>query len=217
MKFKICLPLGIALLIAFSTIAKPLSNADKEKLFSAYSYWKSVGSGLGWNAVQSPFGRYLLLKNENSLLALKLEKHLPSKGSGQAARYSWLLLVDGKLKESGSFDIDEVEGKGSAKIEIGGFNCEWSSGDWVYFDSKLPEMEIAKTEATEKDELNNLSTLMWWSQDKLKSYEEDNFSNAQLRKAMDLEPKPSPDEILKKALQSGTTNNLSNQRVDLTR
>jgi hypothetical protein len=174
---------------AYNAIMK---KHHKEQLVSIYILWKSMGTGLGENAIKSPFGRYLLLKNKSSILALKLEKHLPRKtsvGTGKASHYSWVLLIDGKQKKSGSFDIDEEKGEGSARIKVGGFNCEWSFGDWIYFDPKLSNMKMAKTEATEKSELDELNSLVWWSRNQLRSYFEGTLGESKLRQAMGLEPK----------------------------
>lgn len=194
MKIKTCLLVAVIIHAYLIASAKEFSTTEKEELITAYSYWKEIGSGLGSGAIRSPFGRYLLLKNENTLLALKAEKHFRSAdGNGQASNYSWILLVEGKKMDNGTFSIDEEKGSAFGTIELGGFCCKWSWGDWVYFDPKLPNMEMAVTEATEKNELTDESTSpLWWSHDKLQAYTEGKFSVNELREAMGLEPAHNP-------------------------
>lgn len=155
-----------------------VSQDDKQAILRTYKHWKSLGSGIGSDAIKSPFGRYLILKNEDTLLCLKLEKHLPSvQEGGEAARYSWVHVVAGKVEGSGTFVIDEdpasaAAQKGSYWIEIAGFKCQWSFGDWIYFDHKLPNMKLARTEFTELGEITKGKVKLWLSRKELESLDE---------------------------------------------
>jgi len=187
-----------AAILVFSTClnagADQLSHEEKEALISSYKYWKSIGSGIGSNAVKSPFGRYLLLRNEDTLLCLKLDKHLPSvKEHGKAAKYSWVHLVAGKAEASGTFVIDEdassaAASQGAYWIDIAGFKCEWSFGDWVYFDENLPSMKIAVTEFTEESEIEKEKVKRWLSRNELKSFSDDDPHVKLLERALKIEP-----------------------------
>jgi hypothetical protein len=180
MKKTIHLLLAATLAASASLSAEVLtvSQKDKESILRTYRHWKSLGSGIGSDAIKSPFGRYLLLKNEDTLLGLKLEKHLPSvQEGGEAARYSWVHIVAGKVEGSGTFVIDEDPGSAAAKggsywIEIAGFKCQWSFGDWVYFDQNLPNMEVARTGFTEQVEIAKGEVKLWLSRKELESLAE---------------------------------------------
>lgn len=165
--------------VALSAEGHSASQEEKEAAIRSYKHWKSIGSGTGSNAVRSPFGRYLILKNEDTLLCLKLEKHLSSAtDQGKAARYSWVQIVAGETKSRGTFVMDEdpesaAASSGSYWIELAGFRCEWSFGDWVYFDENLPQMKIARTEFTEEDEIAEQEVHLWLSRTAAKSFIED--------------------------------------------
>ena len=182
----------LAAVLVFSTCLNAaedqLSQEEKEAIVSSYKYWKSIGSGIGSNAIKSPFGRYLILKNKDSLLCLKLEKHLPSvTKQGKAARYSWVHMVAGKKEDSGTFEIDEDGCPSPYLIELAEFKCEWSFGDWVYFDENLPEMKMAVTGLTDESELEELDIHKWFSKSELEAFGENDPLVELLEKALDTE------------------------------
>ncbi len=182
-----------ATITSISAETDSLSPEEKKALVDSYKYWKSIGSEIGSNAVKSPFGRYLVLSNEDNLLCLKLEKHLPSvKEHENAAKYSWVHLVGGIAKDSGTFVIDEdpdsdAADSGAYWIEIAGFRCEWSFGDWVYFDESLPSMKMALTEFTEEGEVDEAKIERWISRKQLASFIENDPQVKLLEKALEIE------------------------------
>lgn len=175
---RLLLAASLAGSIPLSAEVVTASQKDKEAILRTYRHWKSLGSGIVSDAVKSPFGRYLILKNEDTLLCLKLDKHLPSvQKGGEAAKYSWVHIVAGKVAGSGTFVIDEDPRSAAAKngaywIEIAGFKCQWSFGDWVYLDHHLPDMEVARTEFTEQGEIAKGEVKLWLSRKELESLNE---------------------------------------------
>lgn len=166
----ILLCISVMLAGCSSEPAKLLSTKDKEALVSSYQYWKTIAMGMGPNAIQTPFGRYLILRNGESQLCLKLEKHLASSEEKlRASKYSWVLLAEGKIEDTGTFVISEDGAAGSYWIEIAGFKCEWSLGDWVYFDENLPDMDMAVTDYTELKELEKALVAGWLSKIELEA------------------------------------------------
>ena len=159
--------LSISAIIASSVCAEePLKLSTQELQSGWLRSLRSSTVGYGAGGVKSPFGRYLLLKNERSILALKLEKNfpLPDK-SVPASDYSWILYRNTnsfdhepdkfEQVQEGTFTIDERATKGI--IEVGGFRCSWSAGGWVYFTPEHPKLQMALTEATDKLELEGFN------------------------------------------------------------
>lgn len=169
--------------------AKSLSKKDKEAVVNSYQFWKTMAMGMGPNAIQSPFGRYLILRNGETQLCLKLEKHLVSSEENlRASKYAWVQLVEGKIEDTGTFVISEDGDTGSYWIEIAGFKCEWSLGDWVYFDEKLPVMNMALTDYTEVEELEKAEVSGWLSKKELEAIIVNDPQVQLLKKALKFEP-----------------------------
>jgi hypothetical protein len=153
------------LILAFSAVAvgedEGVTKQQKEDLVRAFVRYQSFFHGYGSNAVPSPFGRYLLVRKEDQILALKLEKHLPSKTKPHfsASTFSWILFKEKRAVESGKVTLDEPEKKGSDWIRINGFEIEWSSGDWIYLNDKI---EVSITEAIEPNEIFSGQELKWF-------------------------------------------------------
>ncbi|WP_411825559.1 hypothetical protein [Luteolibacter sp. AS25] len=156
-------------------VEEPLQPSKSELQSGWLRSWRSSAVGYGTSGVRSPFGRYLLLKNERSILALKLEKNhpLPDKSS-PSSDYSWILYQNtntfdhepDKFEEvqEGTFTTDERSNKRT--INVGGFRCKWSAGGWVYFPPEHPNLQMSVTEATEKDELKGFN-VEWMSKDSI--------------------------------------------------
>ncbi len=120
------------------------------------------------------------------MLALKLEKHIPSESEYGTSRFSWVSFSSGEQKDSGVIDIEEGA-SGSSLIRADGFEVEWSAGDWIYLDQ---ESEIATTEATEPAEIfsngivspanskGQRGKIAWYSIDELKRWHEKARSDA---------------------------------------
>ncbi len=148
-----------------------------------------MAMGIGSNAVQAPFGRYLILRNGESQLCLKLEKHFSSSEEEvRESKYTWVNLVEGSIEDTGTFVISEDGETGSAWIEIAGFKCEWSLSDWVYFDETLPDMHMALTDFTEVEELQSAEVSGWLSKEMLEAMTADDAQIQLLKKTLKFEP-----------------------------
>lgn len=99
--------------------------------------------GVGDNAVQAPFGRFLLIKNGSKCLALRITEHtrphIVDNTQQDTSRYEWFLQTDGSM----DFSKDNVQ-KGNGKLsskngasayfQAGSFPAlQWSPNDWIYF------------------------------------------------------------------------------------
>lgn len=111
-------------------------------------YYREMATGIGSNAIQAPFGRFLLIKSGPQCLALRLTEHvelLEARGvRGYSSKYEWFLQPDGSMDfskpnvEKGKIEMSERKSgnspSGSPTLKAGSFPLlEWSSGDWVYF------------------------------------------------------------------------------------
>ena len=74
--------------------ADSLSKEEKEAVVNSYKFWRTMAMGIGSNAVQAPFGRYLILRYGESQLCLKLEKHFSSSEEEvRESKYTWVKSI----------------------------------------------------------------------------------------------------------------------------
>lgn len=124
--------------------ARTLAQTTQDQL----RLFRSLATGIGGQAIQAPFGRFLLIKSGPQCLALRITEHVnfndtPSRG-GYTAKYEWFLQADGSIDfsktnvQKGTGEVSEARQPNSAyrvpTIQAGSFpHLEWSSSDWIYF------------------------------------------------------------------------------------
>lgn len=150
--------------------------------------YRSLISGLSSNAVQAPFGRFILIRNKkDECLGIRILEHTRLqniKVDGQTvrqylgAKFEWFLQTDGsfdftrKNVKAGSQELveDLISAHGSyGLIEVGNFKLKWSLSDWIYFpDEDQEEIKMVRTEWVRiKDVDFKDSSLKWLSRDDL--------------------------------------------------
>ncbi|MGK0189677.1 MAG: hypothetical protein ACI9R3_005494 [Verrucomicrobiales bacterium] len=144
--------ISVAIALVLNGTAKAQVNPVDEKREGTINWimsFRSFATGRCDRAIRAPFGRYLLIQREEQILALKLEKHIPSKNKHGISRFSWVSFFVSKRIDSGIIEFEEGPG-GDTLIRADGFEVEWSAGDWIYLNE---EIKVARTEATEITEL----------------------------------------------------------------
>ena len=137
------------------------------------------------NAVKMPLGKFLLIRLSDQHGAIKFTKTIAKGDNG--VEYTWYYQSD----RSGSFvnntakhgqgevfekykrvkktdDGWEVENDGGVlHITCDKLTVEWSSGNWIYFDSPSGLMEIAITTNTSIEDINYLDEAIIWHKEKI--------------------------------------------------
>lgn len=121
-----------------------------------------LATGYGSTALGSPFGRYLLLRHNDEILAIKIIQHSSGLSKSQ---YEWVWLRSEKQEEGVGW-LSENESQEPDFVVIHSFNVKWSSGDWFYFDKS--GLEMARTEIVDKEKIKKLvETPMWFTKESL--------------------------------------------------
>jgi len=146
--------------VVFAVAAKPgaataapikATKASQEARAAAWSkdeqlrYYREMTTGIGSNAIQAPFGRFLLVRSELQCLALRITEHVnvhDSRSRGES-KYEWFLQADGSMDfskanvQKGTGQVSESRARSGSfapTIKVGTFpTLEWSLSDWIYF------------------------------------------------------------------------------------
>ena len=155
-------------LVADSPVQLRKKLKEQEELLKHY---RSIATGVGesGNALAAPFGRFLLVRNQEQLLAIQVVQHVPNwrEWSKSKTKIRWF-LQDQKSKKwrSGATELSEWRNgrsTGSDFIVAGNSRVEWSSGDWIYFSKEHP-FQMARTEWIAQEQINaNAPDLVWFS------------------------------------------------------
>ena len=158
-------------LIAVAAIAAVVALADEKKhvtiepenvIIGHLDTFYRLAMGYGGTALAAPFGRYLLLRHDDEMLALKIIQHSPDLSKSQ---YEWVWLR-GEKKEEGVGWLSETESQEPDFVVIHSFNVKWSSGDWFYFEKA--GLEMARTEIVDIERIKTQAkTASWFTKESL--------------------------------------------------
>jgi len=139
-------------------------------------------SGYGTNAVQAPFGRFLLIKAGKDAIALKITEHTRrtkiqwdggrSVYSWLGARYEWLYQPDGSMdfskpnveRGAGEFiENREQMDPSTETVRIGSLALRWSTSDWVYFPKNADRgVQMARSEWVRTEDIDFQDKSLGW-------------------------------------------------------
>ncbi len=161
-----CVLLAVAAIAAMAALADEKKNVRMEPenvIVQRMDTLYGLATGIGRTALGAPFGRYLLLRHDDEMLAIKIIQHSSGLSKSQ---YEWVWLR-GEKQEEGVGWLSETDSQEPDFVVIHSFNVKWSSGDWFYFNK--PGLEMARTEIVDKEKIKKLvETPSWLTKESLK-------------------------------------------------
>ena len=145
------------------SVTRSLCETTLDDFIESYQQVKSFSVGYSHNAVRAPFGRFLLLRQGDELLAIKITRHKrhSKRDYIDGAFYEWIWMHDDQRDEGEGWLSQE---QNNTWIKAHSFSVNWSTGDWFYFSQ--PDLEMARTEAVEKEEIRSeVDRARWYSKE----------------------------------------------------